>query len=86
MIHQHLFETGQDVRHAGQPWCDCVMRLNERIARKAIFASPTTVRKIDGRSIRLNLACAATGRASLSHAADRALAAFDRHRAWGAVG
>ena len=66
MIHQHLFETGQDVRHAGQPWCDCVMRLNKRIARKAIFASPTTVRKIDGRSVRLNPACAATGRASLS--------------------
>jgi hypothetical protein len=65
MVHQHLIETGQNPHHAGQPWCDCVMRLNKQIAKKEIFASPTSVRKVDGRSVRLNPACTATGRPSL---------------------
>ena len=44
------------------------MRLNKQISRKEIFASPTTVRKVDGRSVRLNMACTETGRESLSQA------------------
>ena len=53
MIHQHLFETGKDPSHAGKPWCDCIVRLNKQIGRKAIHAAPDKFGKdADRRSFR----------------------------------
>lgn len=67
MIHQHLFETGKDPSHAGKPWCDCIVRLNKQIGRKAIHAAPDKFGKdADRRSFRFKPVCEATGLASLS--------------------
>ena len=65
MIHQHLFETGKDPSHAGKPWCDCIVRLNKQIGRKAIHAAPDKFGKdADRRSFRFKPVCEATGLAT----------------------
>ena len=87
MIHQHLFETGKDPSHAGKPWCDCIVRLNKQIGRKAIHAAPDKFGKdADRRSFRFKPVCEATGLASLSQQDDCALAALGWHQAGGAIG
>lgn len=53
MIHQYLFETGQNPAHNAQPWCEEVMRLTKQIWGKDIWVSPSVPRKVDGKSQRI---------------------------------
>jgi hypothetical protein len=64
MIHQHLFERGEDSKHAGEPWRREIMRLHHEITGETIWAGPSkTVRRSNG-VIRIN-APANDGRPSL---------------------
>ena len=38
MIHQFLFERGEDAAHSGEPWRREIMRLNKHIAGREIWA------------------------------------------------
>ena len=69
MVHQYLNETGQNPRHAGQPWCDCIMRLNQMITGRSIYATPDKIGKEGSgksrSSYRYKPVCEATGAESL---------------------
>lgn len=73
MVHQHLFERGEDPKHAGEPWRREIMRLNLEIAGKPIWAGASRsvrVRNENGqgsRVIRTNKP-AADGRELLTQA------------------
>jgi hypothetical protein len=42
MVHQCLFERGQNPKHDGQPWCDEIMRIS-RLLGRPIWAGKYTV-------------------------------------------
>jgi hypothetical protein len=71
MIHQHLFQIGKDSSHAGEPWCQEIMRLHLAITGNPIWAGTSTVVKelqADGtrKSVRINRAHPVTGKRSLA--------------------
>jgi hypothetical protein len=73
MIHQLLHETGECIRHAGEPWCREIMRLHRMITGSPIWAARTTVVKVrtaDGgrASRRINPPHPDTGEPSLTQA------------------
>lgn len=70
MIHQFLFERGEDAAHAGTGWRREIMRLNKLITGRDIWAGrSTTVRQDQGdgvkKVVRLNLPNKATGEISM---------------------
>jgi hypothetical protein len=67
MIHQYLFENGHDAKHAGKPWCDCVMLLHKTVTGDALFCAPDKVGKLKGtnKSYRFKPTCEETGVESL---------------------
>ncbi|HEY4982281.1 MAG TPA: SprT-like domain-containing protein [Pseudolabrys sp.] len=67
MIHQYLFERGEEASHAGDGWRREIMRINWLIAGKEIWAgrSTTARRKVDGVVVRMNVPHPDTGKKSL---------------------
>jgi hypothetical protein len=45
MVHQFLNETGDNIRHAGAPWCREIMRLTKQITGKEVWAGKYTVKQ-----------------------------------------
>jgi hypothetical protein len=45
MVHQSLHESGENICHAGEPWCREIMRLHKQITGKEIWAGKYTVLK-----------------------------------------
>jgi hypothetical protein len=71
MIHQYLFETGQDPKHEGEPWRKEIMRLHELLTGETIWAGAYTVKKVrqaNGRrkSVKGNRAEPRAGRPSIT--------------------
>ena len=57
MIHQYLFQTNQNPKHQGMPWCNELIRLTRLFWGKEIWAAPSKVAKQvqgskDGKQIR----------------------------------
>lgn len=44
MVHVHLQTTGRDSRHAGQPWCDEIIRISRHYGRDVTAAPPRSKR------------------------------------------
>jgi hypothetical protein len=55
MIHQHLAQSGENPQHAGAPWCREIMRISRQLGRN-VWAGKYTVRRVNGKSVRINLA------------------------------
>jgi hypothetical protein len=53
MIHQRLWEAGENPCHNGTPWCNEIMRLTREIWGIEIWASPSVPRKVGGKSKRI---------------------------------
>jgi hypothetical protein len=53
MIHQYLAQLGKDPAHAGQPWCDEIMRISQLLGRN-IWAGKYIVKRVNGKSVRAN--------------------------------
>lgn len=53
MVHQYLFESGQNPSHNAMPWCSEIIRLSRDIWGVDIWASPAQPRKVDGVSRRV---------------------------------
>jgi hypothetical protein len=67
MVHQLLHERSEDAAHMSSGWRREIMRLNKQITGREIWAGPSVVRRINGKSTRLN-APDADGRESLTQA------------------
>jgi len=65
MVHQSLFERGENPKHAGEPWRREIMRLTKVIKGVDIWAGKSTVRRVGGKATRMNAAHPETGQASL---------------------
>jgi hypothetical protein len=65
MVHQLLFERGEDPNHAGEPWRREIMRLTKLITGKDIWAGRTKTARRDGRIVRINAPHPQTGEPSL---------------------
>lgn len=72
MIHQWLFELGEDAAHDGKGWRREIMRLHRQITGEEIWAGQSrTVRIKEGdqsRVVRMNVPHPTTGEASLTQA------------------
>ena len=53
MIHQALSQRGQNPAHAGTLWCQEIMRISRQLGTE-IWAGKYMVKKIDGKSTRVN--------------------------------
>jgi hypothetical protein len=76
MVHQFLFERGEDPHHAGKPWRREIMRLTKLITGKDIWAGSSKTMRINGSVVRRN---APHRRAIAGAESHRALAT---RRAW----
>jgi hypothetical protein len=65
MLHQYLFERGEDPAHAGAPWRREIMRLTKLISGKTIWAGPSMIVRQDGKAVRMNTPHPETGEPSL---------------------
>src|SRR5262249_41603832 len=65
MLHQYLFERGENSAHAGEPWRREIMRLTKLISGKTIWAGPSKIVRQDGKAVRMNAPHAETGEPSL---------------------
>ncbi len=54
MVHQFLFERGEDPAHAGGPWRREIMRLTKIITGKTVWASRSTTVRRDKHVVRIN--------------------------------
>jgi hypothetical protein len=54
MIHQALFERGEDAAHASEGWRNEIMRLHELLTGKQIWAGRSTTKRVDGKVMRIN--------------------------------
>jgi hypothetical protein len=54
MVHQVLFERGQDAAHASEGWRNEIMRLHERITGSRIWAGRSVTKRINGKVVRIN--------------------------------
>jgi hypothetical protein len=68
MIHQFLFERGEDPAHLSKGWRREIMRLNKQITGREIWAGPSVIRRIDKIPTRLNAPNPETGQQSLPQA------------------
>ena len=68
MVHQFLFERGEDAAHRSQGWRREIMRLNKLITGVDIWAGPSVVRRIEGVATRFNAPHPETGEQSLPQA------------------
>jgi hypothetical protein len=65
MVHQCLFERGEDPHHAGEPWRREIMRLTKLITGREIWAGPSKTMRVNGSVIRMNAPRPETGEQSL---------------------
>jgi hypothetical protein len=68
MVHQLLFERGEDAAHLSKGWRCEIMRITKLITGAEIWAGPSVVRRIDGRATRFNAPNPETGPQSLTQA------------------
>jgi len=68
MVHQFLFERGEDAAHLSKGWRREIMRLTKQIIGREIWAGPSVVRRIDKKPTRLNAPNPETGQQSLTQA------------------
>jgi hypothetical protein len=68
MLHQYLFERGEDPAHAGEPWRREIMRLTKLITGKTIWAGPSKTVRQNGKAIRINAPHPETKEVSLPQA------------------
>jgi hypothetical protein len=68
MVHQFLFERGEDAAHLSSGWRREIMRLNKQITGTAIWAGPSVVRRIDRKPTRINAPNPKSGQQSLPQA------------------
>jgi hypothetical protein len=68
MVHQFLFERGEDPAHLSKGWRREIMRLTKQITGTEIWAGPSVVRRIDKKPTRLNAPNPETGQQSLTQA------------------
>src|SRR5262245_2196928 len=73
MVHQHLFERGENAAHASEGWRREIMRLNKLITGKEIWAGRSTTKRIEGSDGKLSKVVRINkprddGRASLTQA------------------
>ena len=54
MLHQYLFERGEDPAHMGEPWRREIMRLTKLITGKTIWAGPSKTVRQNGKTTRMN--------------------------------
>jgi hypothetical protein len=65
MVHQCLFERGEDPHHAGAPWRREIMRLTKLITGREIWAGPSKTMRVNGSVMRMNAPHPETGEQSL---------------------
>jgi hypothetical protein len=68
MLHQYLFERGENPAHMGEPWRREIMRLTKLITGKTIWAGPSKVVRQNGKATRINAPHPKTKEASLPQA------------------
>jgi hypothetical protein len=66
MVHQLLFERGEDPAHMGAPWRREIMRLQKQITGREIWAGQSKTVRLDGKVVRMNMPCPVTGASSLT--------------------
>jgi hypothetical protein len=66
MVHQLLFERGEDPAHDSEGWRREIMRLNKLLTGKEIWAGRSTTMRQDGKVVRRNRSCPETGQISLT--------------------
>jgi hypothetical protein len=69
MVHQFLFERGEDAAHDGQPWRREIMRLTKQITGREIWAGRSMTVRRDKRVIRINVPHPKTKEPSLHYSA-----------------
>ena len=65
MVHQLLFERGENAKHLGDGWRREIMRLTKMITGKTIWAGPSKIVRNNGSVIRINVPHPETGELSL---------------------
>jgi hypothetical protein len=65
MVHQSLFERGEPAGHDGDGWRREIMRINEVLTGKEIWAGRSKTVRRDGKVVRINVPHPETGEASL---------------------
>jgi hypothetical protein len=55
MVHQYLQQLRRNAAHAGQPWCDEIMRIS-RLFGLDVWAGAYTVARVNGKLMRVNRA------------------------------
>ena len=68
MLHQWLFERGENSAHAGEPWRREIMRLTKLITGKTIWAVPSKTVHQNGKATRINAPHSETKEPSLPQA------------------
>jgi hypothetical protein len=68
MVHQFLFERGENAAHLSNGWRREIMRLTKQIKGKDIWAGPSKTMRRDGLVIRMNAPHPQTGEPSLPQA------------------
>lgn len=65
MLHQFLFERGEDPAHMGGPWRREIMRLTKNITGNLVWAGPSKTVRREGAVVRINAPHPETGEPSL---------------------
>jgi hypothetical protein len=65
MVHQFLFERGENPKHAGASWRREIMRLTKSISGREIWAGPSKTMRVNGLVVRMNAPHPETGESSL---------------------
>ena len=68
MLHQYLFERGEDPAHMGDPWRREIMRLTKLITGKTVWAGPSKTVRRNGKTTRMNAPHPETKESSLPQA------------------
>jgi hypothetical protein len=68
MLHQYLFERGENSAHAGAPWRREIMRLTKLITGETVWAGPSKTVRRDGHMVRVNASHPETKQVSLPQA------------------
>jgi hypothetical protein len=68
MVHQLLFERGEDAAHDGEPWRREIMRLTRQITGREIWAGRSMTVRQDKRVVRINAPHPETNESSLPQA------------------
>jgi hypothetical protein len=65
MLHQYLFERGENAAHMGEPWRREIMRLTKVITGRQIWAGRSKTMRVNGSIIRMNAPHPETGEPSV---------------------